>query len=58
MQLIVEDVPSTAVLMLTVSEEAEDLSTAFAQRARGYLPKNIEADYLTAAIKRRQRANP
>lgn len=28
MQLIVEDLPDTAVLMLTVSEEAEDLTTA------------------------------
>lgn len=52
MQLIVEDVPSTAVLMLTVSEEAEDLSTALRNGARGYLLKNIEADYLTSAIKK------
>ncbi len=52
MQLIVEDVPTTAVLMLTVSEEAEDLSTALRNGARGYLLKNIEADYLTSAIKK------
>ncbi|WMW81716.1 response regulator transcription factor [Undibacterium cyanobacteriorum] len=52
MQLIVEDVPSTAVLMLTVSEEAEDLATALRSGARGYLLKNIEADYLTNAIKK------
>ncbi|MFZ6771317.1 response regulator [Undibacterium sp. SXout7W] len=52
MQLIVEDLPDTAVLMLTVSEEAEDLTTALRNGARGYLLKNIEADYLTQAIKR------
>ena len=52
MQLIVEDLPDTAVLMLTVSEEAEDLTTALKNGARGYLLKNIEADYLTQAIKR------
>jgi two-component system nitrate/nitrite response regulator NarL len=52
MQLIVEDLPEVAVLMLTVSEEAEDLSTALKNGARGYLLKNIEADYLTQAIKR------
>lgn len=52
MQLIVEDMPEVAVLMLTVSEEAEDLSAALKNGARGYLLKNIEADYLTLAIKR------
>jgi two-component system, NarL family, nitrate/nitrite response regulator NarL len=52
MQLIVEDMPDIAVLMLTVSEEAEDLSTALKNGARGYLLKNIEADYLTQSIKR------
>jgi two-component system nitrate/nitrite response regulator NarL len=52
MQLIVEDMPEVAVLMLTVSEEAEDLSTALKNGARGYLLKNIEAEYLTQAIKR------
>jgi two-component system nitrate/nitrite response regulator NarL len=52
MQLIVEDMPDVAVLMLTVSEEADDLSTALKNGARGYLLKNIEADYLTQSIKR------
>ncbi|MCX7217903.1 MAG: response regulator transcription factor [Burkholderiales bacterium] len=52
MQLIVEDMPEVAVLMLTVSEEADDLSTALKNGARGYLLKNIEADYLTQSIKR------
>ena len=38
MQLIVEDMPEVAVLMLTVSEEAEDLSTALKNGAAGNLP--------------------
>lgn len=58
MQLIVEDMPDVAVLMLTVSEEAEDLSTALKNGARGYLLKNIEADYLTQAIKRAAAGEP
>ncbi len=58
MQLIVEDLPDTAVLMLTVSEEAEDLTTALKNGARGYLLKNIEADYLTQAIKRAAAGEP
>lgn len=52
MQLIVEDLPGTAVLMLTVSEEAEDLTAALKSGARGYLLKNIDADYLNQSIKR------
>lgn len=52
MQLIVEDLPETAVLMLTVSEEAEDLTAALKSGARGYLLKNIDADYLNQSIKR------
>ncbi len=58
MQLIVEDMPEVAVLMLTVSEEAEDLSTALKNGARGYLLKNIEADYLTQAIQRAAAGEP
>ncbi|BBB68882.1 DNA-binding response regulator [Undibacterium sp. YM2] len=58
MQLIVEDLPDTAVLMVTVSEEAEDLTTALKNGARGYLLKNIEADYLTQAIKRAAAGEP
>ncbi|MDO8654142.1 MAG: response regulator transcription factor [Undibacterium sp.] len=58
MQLIVEDMPDVAVLMLTVSEEAEDLSIALKNGARGYLLKNIEAEYLTQAIKRAAAGEP
>lgn len=58
LQLILEDLPQTAVLMLTVSEEAEDLGTALKNGAAGYLLKNIEADYLTQAIKRAAAGEP
>ncbi|MDR3414485.1 MAG: response regulator transcription factor [Formivibrio sp.] len=52
MQLIGEDLPECAVLMLTVSEEADELVTALQAGARGYLLKNIDADALTAAIRK------
>ncbi|MBM3115925.1 response regulator [Jeongeupia naejangsanensis] len=52
LQLILEDRPQTAVLMLTVSEDAEDLADALRSGARGYLLKNIDADYLVGAIVR------
>jgi two-component system nitrate/nitrite response regulator NarL len=52
LQLIMQDLPQTAVLMLTVSEEAEDLGAALQSGARGYLLKNIEADKLMQAIRR------
>ncbi len=55
LQLIGEDLPSCAVLMLTVSEEAEELVAALQAGARGYLLKNIEADVLTAAIRKAAR---
>ncbi|MFZ6686913.1 response regulator [Undibacterium sp. SXout11W] len=58
MQLIVEDLPDTAVLMLTVSEGAEDLGAALRSGARGYLLKNIEAEYLSHAIKRAAAGEP
>jgi two-component system, NarL family, nitrate/nitrite response regulator NarL len=52
LQLILQDCPHTAVIMLTVSEDAEDLSAALRAGARGYLIKNIETDYLLRAIRR------
>ena len=41
----------TPVVMLTVSEDAEDLKEAFVLGAKGYLVKNIEADYLINSIR-------
>lgn len=39
------------VVMLTVSEDAEDLKEAFVLRARGYLVKNIDAEYLVNSVR-------
>ena len=52
LQLILQDRPDAVVIMLTVSEDAEDLSAALQNGARGYLIKNIDADYLVRAIRR------
>ncbi|MFA9438418.1 response regulator [Uliginosibacterium sp. sgz301328] len=52
LRLMLQDRPELAVLMLTVSEDAEDLATALRAGARGYLLKNIDADYLLGAIHR------
>lgn len=52
LQLLVQDVPEAAVIILTVSEEAEELAQALRDGARGYLVKNIEADTLVSAIQR------
>ena len=41
-----------AVVMLTVSEDAEDLTAALKAGARGYLLKNIDADFLKQAVVR------
>lgn len=51
-QLIVEESPGTRVVMLTVSEDAEDLVDCLRAGASGYLLKNIETDYLIDAIQR------
>lgn len=45
---IAHDMP---VVMLTVSEDAEDLKEAFVLGAKGYLVKNIEAEYLINSIR-------
>lgn len=39
------------VVMLTVSEDAEDLKEAFVLGARGYLVKNIDAEYLVNGVR-------
>lgn len=52
LQLMLQDCPETAIVMLTVSEDAEDLSTALKAGACGYLIKNIDAEYLVRAIRR------
>ena len=52
LQLMREDCPDTAIIMLTVSEQSDDLALAMRAGARGYLIKNIETDYLLRAIRR------
>lgn len=50
LQLLAQDVPDCAVLVLTVSEDAEDLGQALQAGASGYLLKNVDGDALVAAI--------
>lgn len=52
MQAILRDNPGTHVVMLTVSEEAEDLMAALRAGALGYLLKNIDSDFLVESIRR------
>lgn len=58
LQLLVEDLPQTAVIALTVSEEAEELAAALRGGARGYLIKNIETEALIAGIRRAAAGEP
>ena len=51
-RLIAEEVPDCYVLMLTVSEDADDLLETLRAGAVGYLLKNIEVDDLVAAVRR------
>lgn len=52
LKLLVEEDPKPEVLMLTVSEQADDLMQALRSGARGYLLKNIEIDFLVDSIRR------
>ena len=47
-----EAAPDACILMLTVSEDENDLAAALRGGASGYLLKNMEGDDLTAAIHR------
>jgi two-component system nitrate/nitrite response regulator NarL len=50
--LLLEEVPQTQIIMLTVSEDAENLLDAMRAGACGYLLKNIETDFLLDSIRR------
>lgn len=50
LHLILQDIPDAVVLMLTVSEDADDLAKALKAGASGYLLKNIDADELIQAL--------
>jgi two-component system, NarL family, nitrate/nitrite response regulator NarL len=58
LQLMLQDFPKMAVILLTVSEDAEDLTAALQAGARGYLIKNIDTDYLVRAIRRAAAGEP
>lgn len=46
------EAPETQIVMLTVSEDAADLLEALRNGASGYLLKNIDSEFLVAAIRR------
>ena len=52
LEQILSSQPELAVLMLTVSEDGEDLAECMRLGARGYLLKNIHADFLLGSIRR------
>jgi two-component system nitrate/nitrite response regulator NarL len=52
LELLQQDVPDAAVIMLTVSEDVDELTAALGKGACGYLLKNIEAETLSSAIRR------
>jgi two-component system nitrate/nitrite response regulator NarL len=52
MQAILAECPEAHVVMLTVSEDAEDLMAALRSGALGYLLKNIDSDFLVDSIRR------
>ncbi|RQH02118.1 response regulator [Paraburkholderia dinghuensis] len=58
LQLLVQDLPDTAVVMLTVSEDGDDLTAAMRSGACGYLLKDIEAETLADAIRKAAAGQP
>jgi two-component system nitrate/nitrite response regulator NarL len=55
LKMMLEELPSLPVLMLTVSEASEDLLDTLQSGAKGYLLKNIDAEYFVDAIRRAAR---
>lgn len=58
LQILSQDLPDCAVIVLTVSEEGDELAQALRSGARGYLVKNIDADALVAGIRRAVEGEP
>lgn len=52
LQILSQDLPDCGVIVLTVSEEGDELAQALRSGARGYLVKNIDADILVEGIRR------
>ena len=57
LRVMVEELPGIRVLMLTVSEDAQDLMEALRAGACGYLLKNVETDALLDSIRRAARGD-
>ncbi|MGC2049743.1 MAG: response regulator transcription factor [Gallionella sp.] len=55
LRLLKEDIPEIQVIMLTVSEDTEDLLETLRAGARGYLLKNIDTEFLLESIQRAAR---
>lgn len=53
-----EAAPAARILILTVSEDADDLQAALRAGANGYLLKTMESDELVRAIHRAMRGEP
>ena len=53
-----EAAPGCRVVMLTVSEDGQDLAAALRNGAQGYLLKTIDGDLLAQAIRRAARGEP
>ncbi len=52
LQAILKQAPAAHVVMLTVSEEPDDLMACLRAGALGYLLKNIDSDFLVESIRR------
>ena len=50
--------PGSRVVMLTVSEDGQDLATALRHGAQGYLLKTIDGELLADAVRRAARGEP
>ena len=50
LRMLAEEVPETQVVMLTVSEDTEDLLDTLRAGARGYLLKNIDTEFLVKSV--------
>ena len=53
-----EAAPAARIVLLTVSEDEQDLQAALRGGAQGYLLKTIDGDLLSAAIRRVMRGEP
>ncbi|CAL8478839.1 response regulator [Caballeronia sp. S22] len=58
LKLLVQDVPQTAVVILTVSEDLDELALALRDGACGYLLKSIETETLASAIRKAAAGHP